>query len=266
MEFFINLPQILNDFNCNEEMQIWEIYVVLRKICCIIASEIIYEESLNKMDKYVEYFLDRFKQSFPEESITPKMHFLCHYSKCIRRYGPLYRYSTMRFERKHSYFKTLVQRLRNSKNITLSLCKRHQRSVALMRDDLNEIYYEKSYEINILELDSEIKNFLPENMNCITALDKCSLFGTEIQVNEYYLIKKERNIICRIKYILIHEQNYYLIAENYNYNNFNLKYFSYIIQKTSNHSLITINDFIYHRKLQTFTLNKKLFVQKVCEM
>jgi hypothetical protein len=55
---------------------------------CSIEKNMLYyiinsnkEENLNKFDKYVEYFLNRFKYSFPEESITPKMHFLRHHSK-----------------------------------------------------------------------------------------------------------------------------------------------------------------------------------------
>ena len=42
------------------------------------------------------------------------------------RRGPLVRSWAMRFEAKHSYFKKLVDKLNNFKNIDYSLAKRHQ--------------------------------------------------------------------------------------------------------------------------------------------
>jgi len=42
------------------------------------------------------------------------------------RRGPLVRNWVMRFEAKHNYFKKLVDKINNFKNITYSLAKRHQ--------------------------------------------------------------------------------------------------------------------------------------------
>ena len=42
------------------------------------------------------------------------------------RRGPLVRNWAMRFEAKHNYFKKLVDKINNFKNITYSLAKRHQ--------------------------------------------------------------------------------------------------------------------------------------------
>ena len=45
---------------------------------------------------------------------------------CIRRYGPLVRHWTMRYEAKHAYFKTLAQSMGNFINVPFSLAMRHQ--------------------------------------------------------------------------------------------------------------------------------------------
>ena len=42
------------------------------------------------------------------------------------RFGPPSRYWCMRFEAKHSYFKSLAQRVNNFKNICKTLAYRHQ--------------------------------------------------------------------------------------------------------------------------------------------
>ena len=56
-------------------------------------------------------------------------HMYCSYNLaiCITfRYGPLIRHWTMRYETKHSYFKSLAQAMGNFINIEFSLAMRHQ--------------------------------------------------------------------------------------------------------------------------------------------
>ena len=48
------------------------------------------------------------------------------------RYGPLVRHWTMRYEAKHSYFKTLAHTLGNFTNISYSLAMRHQQHVCYL--------------------------------------------------------------------------------------------------------------------------------------
>ena len=51
------------------------------------------------------------------------MHVTC---VCIRRYGPLVRHWTMRYEAKHNHLKKLAQNIGNFINIALTLASRHQ--------------------------------------------------------------------------------------------------------------------------------------------
>lgn len=63
---------------------------------------------------------------YPNAVVTPKLHYLLHYSKYIIKFGPPCRYWGMRFEAKHSYFKGIASKVKNFKNICLTLATRHQ--------------------------------------------------------------------------------------------------------------------------------------------
>ncbi|CAN7983644.1 unnamed protein product [Ixodes hexagonus] len=54
------------------------------------------------------------------------MHYLIHYLRLIRLYGPLSKLSSMRFEAKHQYFKSLARKTRNFINVCRTLSTSHQ--------------------------------------------------------------------------------------------------------------------------------------------
>ncbi len=62
----------------------------------------------------------------------------------ILNYGPLIRFSSMRFERKHLYFKKLSHNLINRKNATKSLTYRHQRLKAITFENPRPKYHFKN--------------------------------------------------------------------------------------------------------------------------
>ena len=61
---------------------------------------------------------------FPDTIIKPKAHFIQHYPQMISRFGPLIK--TLRFESKHSFFKSALALNKNRKNIFQSMAKKHQ--------------------------------------------------------------------------------------------------------------------------------------------
>jgi hypothetical protein len=158
MEFFIQLPLILMEMKISLNSNILELYVLLRKICSIILSQCLKVETLKKLNNYTEVYSTRFKKVFPEESITLKMHYLTHYSKLIESYGPLVKFSSIRFERKHSYFNTLAQKIKNFRNITLSLSKRHQRLAAIVYIHEKFFSLDETDYINEIDIDFKIRN------------------------------------------------------------------------------------------------------------
>lgn len=72
----------------------------------------------------------RFLETFPQERLIPKHHFLEHYTQLIKDFGPLVSLWTMRFEGKHSFFKRVVRHTHSFRNILLSLAVKHQLLIA----------------------------------------------------------------------------------------------------------------------------------------
>lgn len=70
---------------------------------------------------------DLFKELYPSRNMIPKHHYVLHYPACIRKIGPIIHMWSMRGDAKHRVFKST---LKNFKNITVSLAKKHQMSKA----------------------------------------------------------------------------------------------------------------------------------------
>ena len=94
------------------------------KIFFLLLADSYNEESIVEIEISIENYLSEFKKLY--KIITPKLHFLAHYGRCIRTFGPLKRCWVMRFESKHSYFKKVQHSIHNTINTSKSLAQRHQ--------------------------------------------------------------------------------------------------------------------------------------------
>lgn len=87
-------------------------------------------QTIAYLDFKISEHRDRFFEGFPEETLTPKHHFLEHNPALTEEYGPLVGVWTMHFEAKHSYFKQVLRHTKNFKNVLLTLSTRHQMMMA----------------------------------------------------------------------------------------------------------------------------------------
>lgn len=109
-----------------EENADWELYLQFREIVDICFATVIPSEYLPYLETAVQAFLVAFAERYGTAAIIPKLHFLVHYARFIREVGPLPQFWSMRFEAKHQYLKSLASRIKNFRNVTLTLSKRHQ--------------------------------------------------------------------------------------------------------------------------------------------
>ena len=105
---------------------LWELVILLVSIVDVVMSPCQCPESIALMHTHIQDFNDIVRETFGSDSLTPKMHFLTHYPSLTSKFGPLYHCSTLRFEAKHSYFKSIARQTKNTKNICYTLAKRHQ--------------------------------------------------------------------------------------------------------------------------------------------
>lgn len=104
----------------------WECILLLRDMMFYVCSPALAREHILNMSDIIEEFHESYRNCFPAEDVKPKFHFTLHYPKLTQMFGSLVHLQTLRFEGKHNYFKELVFRTKNRKNICKSLAERHQ--------------------------------------------------------------------------------------------------------------------------------------------
>ena len=170
------LPLILGGITDSESPQ-WKCFTSLLEIMGICFAQKITSSSILNLKRIVKEHLILFKEIYGAR-ILPKQHFLVHLPSQMMMFGPLIRTWCMRFEAKHSYFKDIVRRIKNFKNLPLTLAKRHQQMeyadmlpvddddpCSLFRDDIhlgsgkpltgNKQEYAKSLIARFYEIDFE---------------------------------------------------------------------------------------------------------------
>jgi hypothetical protein len=175
--------------------------------------------------------------------------------------------SSIRFERKHSYFKTLAQKIKNFKNITLSLSKRHQRLAAIVPVDEKFFSFEETDYINEINIDSKIRNLLLQSESWFTITDNVNYYGIKISINDFFIIKFQNcNHFCKINFITKLVNRLHIIVEKYKILSFENDLFSYSIESCNEFALINLKDIQYHKKMITFIKNHEIFITKICEI
>ena len=131
------------------------------------------DTQLSVLEVLLDIFFSDFSKQFPDEALKPKAHFLQHYPKMIKQFGPLIK--TLRIEAKNCYFKTVFHGSKNRKNIFLTLAKRHQISMYLNHIEEDVLKHKNPKGIVIKEmvveaLDQAVYNVLTERLE-ITSSD-----------------------------------------------------------------------------------------------
>lgn len=108
------------------ENSAYQVYLELRAIVDIILAPQVSEGAAAYLKVCIEDFYKAFRETFSDVNIIPKMHYVIHYPRLLVSYGPLSKLSCMRFEAKHQFFKSVCRKVRNFRNITATLSRRHQ--------------------------------------------------------------------------------------------------------------------------------------------
>lgn len=88
-------------------------------------APVVKKEWLPTLDLLVSEILSCTVEEFGDV-LTPKCHYLIHYSRLLLCYGPLRSLWCLRFEGKHQYFKQVASACKNFSNISSTLSNRHQ--------------------------------------------------------------------------------------------------------------------------------------------
>lgn len=155
-----NLPLMIGS-KIPESNPYWENFLLLLTIIDYVFAPAISADIVDYLRQLIYEHHKAFRELYPDCSFTPKLHYVIHIPEWIKKWvmicgwafqcntcngcimhkfnilhnpyptvhrcGPVSRLWCMRFEAKHSYFKTLAHRVKCFKNITKTLACRHQR-------------------------------------------------------------------------------------------------------------------------------------------
>jgi len=162
----------------------WNLLLLLIQIVNIVFSPIV----THGMTCYLKHLIfdhhKLFKSVFPERNLLPKHHHMIHYPRCIRKIGPLLHMLCMRFEGKHNFFKRSVK---NFKNITKTLAKRHQNQLAFHFEG----FYFKRFqfgpitEVFVSSLEGSEALNETFDLSCVSTTSWVKSYGTEYQPGMY---------------------------------------------------------------------------------
>ncbi|CAG9773464.1 unnamed protein product [Ceutorhynchus assimilis] len=109
--------------------QVWELYLLLFNITNLVSNGSFSEDELiylnNMISEHHKLYVSEFKSH-----LTPKYHFLLHYSRTMKKFGPLSRLSSIRYEAFHKISKSNANVVSSRRNIPLTLSIKHQLRLA----------------------------------------------------------------------------------------------------------------------------------------
>ncbi|XP_026092331.1 uncharacterized protein LOC113065315 [Carassius auratus] len=209
-----NIPLIFGDVVPVGDKH-WHLLLLLLHIVNIIFSPCISEGMIIFLKHLIKEHHQLFKDLYPR-NLIPKHHLMIHYPECIRQIGPLIHVWTMRYEAKHRFFK---KNLKNFKNLTKSLAKKHQLAIAYHWESCTIRGIESGPVSNELLSDLENSDFISEQLQIdissevmVTPWVKCQ--GTEYRSGLVVFLEfvDDAPVFGKIVKIFIKDGIYFLVS------------------------------------------------------
>lgn len=173
MSVLVRYFGLLVGYYVQRDNEIWNLYILLRKIMYKLYSVQVYNDSCEQLKFLISEF-NLLYMTLSKKQLTPKFHFLVHYPEMLKKFGPITQMWTMRFEAKHRVAKIAARSSASRVNITKTIALKLQLQLNylfLKNEALSSVEYGKRKQLKkttILELN---KNFELTGENVI----ECSL-------------------------------------------------------------------------------------------
>ncbi|XP_018577570.2 uncharacterized protein LOC108915902 isoform X2 [Anoplophora glabripennis] len=269
--FLLNADLIFGDL-IPEGNKYWKLYILLRKIVCVILKDFFTPETENDLRNLIHDHHSLFISLFAKP-LKPKFHFMTHYPSILLNSGPLKNMSTLRYESKHRQFKLSANVIASRVNISYSLAVKHQLQLASKFVNQRGFSHNTSYSTIIKEysnIDSLpkfsdiLKNSSGINHEKLCSFDSRIVSCNKITVNSK--IYRVNDIICvdyenknhffgKISNIIINEFNDILFVYKYIVSiTFNEHLFSYVVDITELEKCVFFN---FLKIFDTFVIIKR---------
>lgn len=241
----------------------FKLYIFLRKISCIINSDVINEDLIVRLRCIVKNHHNLYI-TLSKSHLKPKYHFLTHYVGIMREIGPVTQTNTMLFERKHRDGKRVSNVSSSRVHITQTIAIKHQLQLAnkwVSDDCSNKLEYGKEYG-DMTKLRMLYDVFQDDNVYKLTNF--VNIFGTIYRKSFVIVIDKTDTLLNfgLIEDIIIENNNVvFFHFELLNTEFFDTKYQAFKIKKTKKYKLINSNALKHYLPLAFIALgNENFFV------
>lgn len=109
----------------SEDSEEWQLYLSLRELVIIISSRKLHLFTYKYLESVIFEYVSFLVSCFPD-FCKPKHHFLVHYPRCMRLFGPLCKICCIRFESKNQEGKCVAKSTTSRVNINKTIAIKHQ--------------------------------------------------------------------------------------------------------------------------------------------
>ena len=188
------------------------------------------------------------KELYPDRNLIPKHHFMIHYPSCIRKIGPLIHMWSMRFEAKHRIFKNTL------KNITKSLAKKHQMSIACHWETSHSKCIEYGPMKSIYVDNEDYGDVLARALHGesvsqdIHATNWVTISGTEYRAGLIICseIEHEMPVFCRIEKIIVYSVISFLVNKLV-VDHFNEHFHAYKVFESNDKDIVKADSLVIYK-------------------
>lgn len=258
LEFFYMLPILMHSISKNSNE--WKLYLLLRKIVNFLLSPSFLREDIEVLEQDIKKFCLNY--SFFFSSGTFKVHHLTHYVMAIYAFGPLFFYSTLRYERVHQFIKRLVKNSQNFGTLPHQIAHSWATQFSISLLNVKKPEYEnvdREYEPS--QFDSKIPPYILQlidrSINLII-LKSALINDIDIEQNKIFLYKYKTSnenyypLFIKIEFIIKQNNVIKLVARPLHTNRFLKTLNCFEIKEIENNShcfIASADQFKYHKSL-----------------
>lgn len=190
----------------------WQLYLLLKKIMNMSFSPFLTSDCINLFHTVVCKYLSLHKTLF-HSKFKPKHHNLLHYSRIMKKYGPLNSMSCIRFEAKHKQLKSFAKVTSSRLNPSYTLALKHQLNLCYRFVCAEGFSYRFQHNTKVSKLTEVsdyliIKNVLHVDMvhDDLYIVSWVEIHGTRYETNNVICTNIYERSFGKIRYIICNER------------------------------------------------------------
>jgi hypothetical protein len=236
-------------------------FMSLIEIYQMLTDDSYDDEKLIVLTNNIDAFLKEFKLNYEDIKLSAKMHFMIHYPRAIRLFGPPIDYSTMRWDSKHHYLKRVHHVTNNHINLLKSMAFRHQNFQLFHLSSTGNYFVEQDFG-TFHSINNQIKDFISIKLdtNHLVFYNYIAYQRTTYTVNDLVVVQRKSMTnapkFAKISTIVYdtRAQIIYLVVEEYITIDYKKYLTGYIIQERNDQllQLIELSDLGHYAPLDSY--------------